>query len=715
MTKRSPDTERENEARATTSADARLLSFLHGLSPQGDPEAPPTELVELVELLRPRPSDVARALISATTGGLTTKRLERVIEYTAAAVARVEALVTALEERPPIAASLRAHLAGALSGRRARHLLSETGVPDHEGLLVGVFRRLRGKLVPTRRDRIYWDDLFGEVFSEPSDAGWVANVPAATWGRLYRILAQGAEGQTEPLPGFRQLQAEAGAAVAILAHRLASLGVDPVLRRYYAQSAEQDSPFLAQADELSSWAREAATSDAPCDVAPDRIAHASMLLDQCSDVLTKIRRLSNTRGTSVPLTTAVRRAVALIDRLRQLMTLLSSRDGDASGEAFAGLWVGLVHGETGRHSVRRFISESTDLVAIQVTEHAARTGEHYASSTRSEYWAMARSAAGAGVIVGFMALMKLLIVNWHLPLFWEASLTGLNYSAGFVAIHLLHFTVATKQPAMTAATVAATIDQTLGGKQPLDRLADLTAQVSRTQLVAIAGNVFLALPVSFALALSWRALFGESVIDAAKAQSLLDALHPWLSWAIPHAAIAGVCLFVAGLISGYFDNLCVYLRVPDLLRESPRVLRRLGAERTERLAAYVTNNLGAIAGNTAFGLLLAFVGFFGVIFGLPLDIRHVTFSTAYVAYSSVGLDFDLGLAELAVALLGVALIAATNLTVSFALALSVAMRARGMRLSGAFRFLGVLGRRFLGSPKSFFLPPKRNDDGDVRR
>ncbi|MCB5976870.1 site-specific recombinase [Acinetobacter baumannii] len=32
----------------------------------------------------------------------------------------------------------------------------------------------------------------------------------------------------------------------------------------------------------------------------------------------------------------------------------------------------------------------------------------------------------------------------------------MNYSLGFILIHVLHFTVATKQPAMTAAALAAT-------------------------------------------------------------------------------------------------------------------------------------------------------------------------------------------------------------------------------------------------------------------
>ena len=41
----------------------------------------------------------------------------------------------------------------------------------------------------------------------------------------------------------------------------------------------------------------------------------------------------------------------------------------------------------------------------------------------------------------------------------------MNYALGFMLIHVLHFTVATKQPMMTAAALAATVQHQKAVKQ----------------------------------------------------------------------------------------------------------------------------------------------------------------------------------------------------------------------------------------------------------
>jgi site-specific recombinase len=96
-----------------------------------------------------------------------------------------------------------------------------------------------------------------------------------------------------------------------------------------------------------------------------------------------------------------------------------------------------------------------------------------------------------------------------------------------------------------------------------------------------------------------------------------------------------------------------------------------------------------------------------VLFGLPIDIRHVAFSSAFLGIALVGLDFAPDIRLFAWAALGVAAIGCINLTVSFALALNVALRAR--RISEAqWRLIGgSLLRHLLRHPRDFFLPPKK--------
>ncbi len=645
-------------------------------------------LIELVGLLRPAKGEADQA-----------------------AVERIDALCERLQASPELARALARHFFTLFTGRRQRHLLAETGVILESGFSAGLLSRLTRRVLPEVPDQRLWVDLMGMVFSQRTDGGWVAAVGAARWARLLALLRDAGADEADVHRGQAQLRAETLRALSLLAHRLATLGNDAALLRYYTPPERHDSPFLAQAAALLDWCARAgaaalegaALEEASTEPVLDRIA-------QCEQALAQVRQLAHEQGTSVALTRLLLQARQSTRRIRTLLAIVEAQDRQASNADIARLFVSLVEGECARRSLRKLWSRSTDMLALQVTENASRTGEHYVSETRREYWAMARSAMGAGVIVGFMALAKILLARLHLPPFWEAFAFGLNYATGFVLIHLLHFTVATKQPAMTAARIAAVVDEERDRGGSLERLARLTAQISRTQFIAILGNVVLAFPVAMALGWLWIEAFGASVTDAAKSAKLLGDIHPWHSAALPHAAIAGVCLFLAGIISGYYDNRCVYARIPQRIASLAWLSRLIGPPRSTRLAAYVEHNLGAIAGNVAFGFMLGFVGFFGHILGMPLDIRHVTFSAANLAFGLVGAGFAVSAPEVAICLAGLVLVALANLGVSFVLALQTALKARGLRLQGVREFVRVLGAEWRRHPGSFVVPPRGSEE-----
>jgi site-specific recombinase len=285
------------------------------------------------------------------------------------------------------------------------------------------------------------------------------------------------------------------------------------------------------------------------------------------------------------------------------------------------------------------------------------------------------------------------------------------YGLGFVIIFLLGMTVATKQPAMTAQTLASLLgDLRLSRSADLERLVDVIAAVSRSQLAAIAGNVMIALPVAVVVGLGLSFLADLPPITVDKGAHLIADLDP-LSWALPHAAIAGFYLFLSGLITGYFDNRAAYADIgPRLARL--RWLRALfGRERAGRIGAYIQDRLGGIMGNFLFGCMLGSTGVIGTILGLPLDIRHIAFASANLGYALVGFQFELPLRAVAWAAFGVAVIGFTNLAVSFTLALRTAMRARGIQFEHGGLLFKALWQRLKQQPRSFVLPPRAAVDG----
>jgi site-specific recombinase len=365
-----------------------------------------------------------------------------------------------------------------------------------------------------------------------------------------------------------------------------------------------------------------------------------------------------------------------------------------------------IRGETGRRGIRRHFQQLFGMMALRVTDNAAQTGEHYVADSRPEYFAMWRSAMGAGLIIGVMALDKILAAKLGWAPLNQAFVYSMNYALGFALIYLLHFTVATKQPAMTAQTIAATVSEIDPTRGDLARLVDLIVAVARSQFAAILGNVMIALPTAIAIAWALGEAKGGPFIETGKAMHLLHDLDPLRSLALPHAAVAGVWLFLSGLISGWVDNWTVYERVPERIVQVRWLRAALGPERAGAFAAYVGRNLGGIAGNFLFGVMLGSTGAVAALFGLPIDIRHIAFAAANLGYALVALGFSVPWLTVAWYALGVALIGLTNLAVSFALALWVALKARGVEFRRTGELLRLLGRELVRRPGRFFLPPR---------
>jgi site-specific recombinase len=655
------------------------LRRLQDITPGGDAPADGAKvLMDLVAGIRPRdPSNASTAIIT------------------------LQNLALHLRQVPADAERLRALLLGLMATRRHVRLYTDTGILSHHGLFSTLWERFTHRLLPDVRRDDYLRDLLGEVFDRQTDHVWIAAIPDAIWGELIDAIDLPAQKH----PAHRHIESELVSAAHMLSTRIAAIGLDAELVRVYPKLEDFESPFIAQNAELHHALTAFKAAEGPDRHLDD--AQARVMLDQCEETLERIRRLSHQTGASISLTYQLLRGNQMIERLRTVLTLANPAETLQHRTAALALFRELVREDNRRYSLRDVWRRATDLLALQVTENASKTGEHYAATTRREYFAMVGSAAGAGVIVGFMALIKIFMGKLALAPLWQAIAYSLNYSLGFMLVHVLHFTIATKQPAMTAAMIAATVEERSERKRaPLNGLVDIIAVVLRTQFVAILGNVLLAIPVSVAIAVTLLHWHGVPPAGPEKAAHLLDDINPFTSLALFHAAIAGVCLFLAGLVSGYYDNKASYNRIPQRIRQLRWLRRLLGEKLLSRLSVYLGNNLGGLAGNFFFGVMLGSVGTLGLILGLPIDIRHVTFSAANLAYGVVGLDFQVPVTTVLISILGVVLIGLTNLAVSFSLALLVALKSRKVRFDRSGELVRLLWARFRAQPRDFFFPPK---------
>lgn len=670
--------------------DARLDVILGRL-----PTARPDDLQllqELVDALRPRRADDGDAAVHA-----------------------LRSLIYLLQQHPHWQQALRRYLLGFLATRRQLHLYTDTGIYRNEGFFSAAWRSVVQRFFPDERRPERLRDVIGLVFDHPRDHLWLRAVPMSLWQELLQLLSPA---EHEFIDERRRMTQEMLDAVQVLSYRISGIGLEPELVRNYPAIEDFESPFLTQnlavRDYLESYAaalREQASDPLrPGGLTHEDDSHVRVLLGQCTDIISKIRKNAAREGVSISLTYLLERLCQCIERLQTLLDLLENREPILRQPRLVRFWLDLIEADQRSNSVRDLISRNTELIALQVTEHASRTGEHYVTGNRREYWLMLQSAMGAGFIVGFMALLKILTAKLKLAPLAEAFAFSMNYSFGFMLVHVLHFTIATKQPAMTASRLAASIHK----GDEIDSLVQMIVSVFRSQFIAIIGNVCIALPTAWAIAALWSLQNGTHIVTPEKAQLMLRDINPIDSLALFYAAIAGVWLFLAGLISGYYDNKAIYARIPQRLRQRKTLRRLLGEQRLQRLSDYVERNLGALAGNFYFGIMLGSTGTLGYLLGLPIDIRHITFSAANFAYALVALDYKISWQVLLLSLAGVAGIGLTNLLVSFGLALTVALKARRVSLFiGRDLAIGLL-RHFLRHPSHFFWPPRQTSDSEKR-
>lgn len=625
---------------------------------------------------------------------------------------RIETLCAQLAADDTLRAAARDAILDLFAGTRHVSLYVDAGMLPQTGMLAESNRRVVHKLLPDVADPTYLRDMFGLLFNRPGDECWVTAVDDGAWLALARTLQLGAARSAAPdvLPTS---VAELLKALRILSVRIAASGVDAELVRLDPALEEVESPFIALDLELVAWSEPYRLHwlDAAAPAPDDR--HLRVLLDQSVELIERLRRRAARNGTSVRLTFLLQRLRRHLRRCGLLldvaMALLPARRIDDALPVCVPLFKTLVTGEARKNSLRHYWRQMTGLLALRITDNAARAGEHYITETRSEYWSMWRSALGAGPIIAVMALIKIRVGALHLPPLTEALLFCLNYGLGFVLIHMLHLTVATKQPAMTAAAIANVISSGSDHTRDMDNVAALVARTVRSQIAAILGNVGLAVPSAMLITWAVVAMSGTHLVPTGKADHLLADAHPLASGALLYAGVAGVCLFLSGLISGYYDNVSAFNRVPERLRQLGWLKRLLGPRRVDRIAAYVDDHLGALAGNFAFGFLLGGTTATGTLFGLPLDIRHIAFSSAFVGYSISAYDFAPDWPSVAWAAAGVAGIGLVNLTVSFALALRLAFSARQVSLGNPMGLVRAILRRLRNNPGEFFLPPRESD------
>jgi site-specific recombinase len=613
-----------------------------------------------------------------------------------AADARLRALVHLLREDAPSRQRAAALVRSVLAEASGFDFYGETGT-GRVGFTGEMLDRLTRRVLPSVPDETDLGLLAERLFPREADVSWLEQMPSELAAELWSLL----DDPEAPLSGI--LARDMADAMAVVALRAAARAFADDIRARRSSASIRGSAFhrLAPATE--------ALLDAPPELRAERRAALHEAIAGARRGLGEVQRHLKDSGVSVDLVYRLELIARNLDRLEALSGLLVPEEGASRpvvSRRALDLVADLLRQRHEARSLTGLVHASTHLLARKMIERAGHSGEHYITSTRGEHRAMFLSAILGGFLVAPAIAGKFLVTWAAPPPFFEMILTSLNYAASFVVLHLLGGTLATKQPAVTAASLAAAI-HSAGRRMDLKGLAEQVARVTRSQLAAVAGNLLAVIPAAVALDGLSRLLRGRPFLDPPTAEYAVHSLDPLRTGTVAFALLTGVLLWVGSMCASGAENWWAYRRLPEALAGHRRLLRLLGRERTERLAKGLSHQVGALAGNVSLGTLLGSLPVLGRFFGAPLEVRHVTFSTGLLALSVAAQPP--GLRPFLLAVAGIAAIGVLNLAVSFALALAVALRARDVH--HALRDLaGAVLIRLRVAPREFFWPPPERGD-----
>ena len=617
-----------------------------------------------------------------------------------AAIGRVQLLLDAIEARPELRERLRDWWRVFTQTVDLTTLLADYGFAPRTAFASELSERLRRKILPGTPETTDASDLFRMVLPGVFDAGWIALLDETQLGRIGALLADAAL-DTDGAPRWRHTVMDA---VTYCSSQVVAAGFSPELRlRMSADAVGETRPFhalMADLDELREQ-----MFDRPGEPRDEDALQAAFVafrdrLDACRAGAASVYTHLEDNGISVGLVFRLRQLRERVLRIRELLDCLMAPNPGPSVARLVGRLV-LAGGE--RNSIRALIASNSSMLAAKVTERSAETGEHYITRDRASYVRMVKKAAGGGALTSITVLLKFGIYALGLSAFWSGLSAGLMYAASFVAIQLLHLTLATKQPAMTAPAMAARL-RDIKSDAGVDDFVDEVANLVRSQVAAVLGNVLVVVPAMAAVVLLIQFALGRPLLDAAHAAGTLKSLSLAGPTAL-YAAITGILLFSASIIAGWTENAFVLHRMDSAMRYNPRIGAFLGAARARRWADFMRTNISGFASNISLGLMLGLLPAFAGFFGLGLDVRHVTLSAGQIAAAAA----STGLAVLQQpalwwAVAAIPIIGALNVSVSFYFAFRLALRAHSVSLGDRARIRSAIWARWRSRPVSFFLP-----------
>lgn len=620
-----------------------------------------------------------------------------------------EVVLEYLQNSPEVTANLAYYIRNIFEGKPFVLSLTEANILSENAFIPELKKRiLNTVLPPVEHENTVWYVVDAVSVRPIRDLKYFKNLEKHQLDELFRLL------KIEDIVKQASVKRDLLFSMNVLAWRLIGTALEVDVMKMVPEYRNFDNPFLALQDELDILVAEFRQNPViELNSKDQNYKQIKVYLEQCQDFVTTAFKNSSKYGISGKINQSLLKIRQQLQRISEILNILVIDEEADYLNKSEELFLKILEYKSHKNNLLELADDSTRLMSHLITNHTAETGSHYITSSFKDYMSMFWKASGGGVIVGALCILKMLYSFSEGSEFGHAFLYALNYAMGFVMIYLMGFTLATKQPAMTAATMAKVLSDGENTKKNYVEFAHLVSKLFRSQFIAFVGNVLWAFPVALALIYSLDVLFNTN-LAAYKADKLLKDLDPFRSKAILHACIAGVFLFISGIIAGNVGNNSVYYQMPKRLESNVVINRLFGPKFATGISKYYAKNWAGIISNFWFGVFLGVTAPIGTFLGLDLDIRHITFAAGNFALGLYGQDFSVSNYTFWVSFVTVFLIGFFNFLVSFGLSMVLAFRSRKVDLGEVREIIREIFRYFFKNPLRFFFPIRSFLDSRAR-
>ena len=613
-----------------------------------------------------------------------------------AAVVRLQTFIDTVKAQPELQQRLKQWWRTLRQTVDVTTLLADFGFAPRTAFFNELASRLRRQILPGTPETVDAAELFPLVSPTRFDALWLAAISEQQIADLVALLSDDVAADTHAW--HHQVMD----ALTYCTAQIRATGFAPELRLRMDGANDDARAFHPLADDLSRLRNTFFDQSKGQEELQAAVAQLRARLETCRQAVNGVYTHLYENGISVGMVFMLRQLRERIVRVRELLDALTSSTPAAAAIKLLGRRVTI--GQDSK-SIGALVRTNSTLLSAKMSERSSEVGERYITRDRAEYREMLGKAMGGGAVTALTTLLKFTVAGIGLSAFWSGFGAGFVYAGSFILIQLLNFTLATKQPAMTAPAMAAKLKD-INSSTAIEDFVDEVSHLVRSQVAAVLGNVLMVVPAVLLVNVAIVLLRGQPMLNAQEAAYVLKSLSlvgPTLLW----AAFTGLVLFTSSMVAGWFENWFVLHRLGSAIRHNPHFTKVLGAQRADRWASFMRMNVSGFASNISLGFMLGLIPAFTGFFGFELEMRHVTLSAGQLAAAGAAIGTDaFRLPAIWWCIAAIPLIGALNLGVSFYCAFRLALQAHNVSCIDRARIRRAIWARLYSQPRSFFIPEK---------